>query len=162
MPGRPSQVWSRPSREEVLNVSAAIQIRNRRILVVDDRVEIQEDFRRILMASESQDQGQDELEELKDELFGDLDDAPPVHSDKEPKVDFEMETAIQGEEGGRLVKEARESGNPFGVAFVDMRMPPGWDGVYTIQKMWEDDPELEIAICTAYTDYTQDEISERL
>jgi diguanylate cyclase (GGDEF)-like protein/PAS domain S-box-containing protein len=48
------------------------------------------------------------------------------------------------------------------MAFVDMRMPPGWDGVETISKMWEADPDIQVVICTAYSDYSWEEIIKRL
>src|SRR5206468_403202 len=44
-------------------------------------------------------------------------------------------------------------------AFVDMRMPPGWDGVETIQRIWRIAPDLQMVICTAYSDYSWDEIA---
>ncbi|MBH0202209.1 MAG: hypothetical protein HP496_07935, partial [Nitrospira sp.] len=51
---------------------------------------------------------------------------------------------------------------PYAVAFVDMRMPPGWDGLETIERMWEVDPEIQAVICTAYTDHSWDDIIRRL
>ena len=61
-----------------------------------------------------------------------------------------------------LVKKALEAGNPYAVAFVDMRMPPGWDGIKTAQEIWETDPEIQIVICTAYSAYSSDEIAEKI
>ena len=40
------------------------------------------------------------------------------------------------------------------MVFVDVRMPPGWDGIETIQKIWEKHPQLQIIICTAHSDYS--------
>jgi signal transduction histidine kinase len=48
------------------------------------------------------------------------------------------------------------------VAFVDMRMPPGWDGLETITHFWEVQPGLLVIICTAFSDYTWEEINRRL
>jgi PAS domain S-box-containing protein len=48
------------------------------------------------------------------------------------------------------------------MAFVDMRMPPGWDGLQTIEQMWKHDPYLEVVICTAYSDRSWREISDIL
>jgi YesN/AraC family two-component response regulator len=44
------------------------------------------------------------------------------------------------------------------MAFVDVRMPPGWDGIETIARIWEAYPDLQVAICTAYSDYSWDEM----
>ena len=48
------------------------------------------------------------------------------------------------------------------MAFVDMRMPPGWDGVETIEHLWEVDPDLQVVICTAFSDHDWDEVIQRL
>ena len=55
-----------------------------------------------------------------------------------------------------------EQGRPYSVAFVDMRMPPGWDGIETIARLWQADPDLQIVICTAYSDYSWEEILRQL
>jgi PAS domain S-box-containing protein len=44
------------------------------------------------------------------------------------------------------------------MAFVDVRMPPGWDGIETIAKIWDVYPDLQIVICTAYSDYSWDDM----
>jgi signal transduction histidine kinase len=75
---------------------------------------------------------------------------------------FELRSALQGQEALELAVDARASGRPFALAFVDMRMPPGWDGLTTIRHLWEADPELQVVICTAYSDNTWDEICAAL
>jgi two-component system sensor histidine kinase/response regulator len=52
--------------------------------------------------------------------------------------------------------------NPYMMAFVDVRMPPGWDGVETTSKLWEHDPQLQVVICTAYSDYAWEELIRKL
>ena len=70
---------------------------------------------------------------------------------------------MQGQEGLTKLEEALcKPDNPFTVAFVDMRMPPGWDGVQTIQRLWQADPNVQVVICTAYSDYSWEEISKKL
>ena len=54
-----------------------------------------------------------------------------------------------------MEQSALQRGSPYAVAFVDMLMPPGWDGLETIDQLWSVDPELEIVICTAFTDLLQ-------
>lgn len=125
--------------------------RNRRVLIIDDAESIHEDFRKILMPGGA---GEAELHAAEAALFGG-DDAVMT----EP---FEADSAFQGGEGLAMVEEAVAEGRPYAMAFVDMRMPPGWDGVETIERLWKSDPDLQVVICTAYSDYTWTEVVERL
>jgi diguanylate cyclase (GGDEF)-like protein len=123
----------------------------RRILVIDDNDAIHEDFRKTLgqcSASSAR------LSSAKAALFG-----APDEPSAAPLPRFEIETALQGEEGLRKLEASLREDRPFNVAFVDMRMPPGWDGVQTIQRLWQADPNLQVVICTAYSDYSWEEIS---
>ncbi len=128
----------------------------RRILIIDDNAAIHDDFRKVLCPVTQSDAG---LDELEDSLFGE-----PVTASGEshPHVEYELDCALQGEEGLAKLKQAIADGRPYAMAFVDMRMPPGWDGVQTIQQLWKVDRTLQIAICTAYTDYSPDQISSAL
>jgi diguanylate cyclase len=127
----------------------------RRILVIDDNAAIHNDFRKTLQAAEAPSA---KLSSSKAALFGDAEPAPAVST----LPIFELETALQGEEGLKKLEEAVKAGRPFNVAFVDMRMPPGWDGVQTIQRLWEVDPNVQVVICTAFSDYSWQEISKKL
>ena len=66
--------------------------------------------------------------------------------------------AYQGQEGLALVEKARAEGRPYALAFVDVRMPPGWDGVETTSRIWQVCPDTQIVLCTAYSDYSWDEM----
>jgi CheY-like chemotaxis protein len=125
---------------------------NRRVLVIDDNEAIHADFRKILTPAPT---ASDELLAAEADLFG----APAPAGDV---VEFELVTATQGQQGHEAVKRAREEGRPFAMAFVDMRMPPGWDGLETIEHIWADCPEIEIVICTAFSDYSWAETVRRL
>jgi two-component system NtrC family sensor kinase len=125
---------------------------NRRVLTVDDNPTIHEDFRKILAATAPAD---DQLDNLESNFF-EAHDQPDAHER------FEIDAAFQGQEGLAKVRLALEQGRPYAVAFVDMRMPPGWDGVETIARLWEADPGLQIVICTAYSDYSWEEIMRQL
>ncbi len=125
---------------------------NRRILIVDDNVSIHEDFRKIFAASPAADAAIDEVEAA---LFGT--ETPPT-----PAVNFQLDSAYQGQEGLTRVLEAQAANQPYAVAFVDVRMPPGWDGIETISRLWEVAPDLQVVICTAYSDYSLDEIVAKL
>ncbi|MGB0909923.1 MAG: response regulator [Nitrospirales bacterium] len=124
---------------------------NRRILIIDDNVAIHEDFKKVLC------QGFDTslLQETRGSLF---DDAP----EQQATEHFDVDCADQGQEGHRMVKKAAEQGRPYAVAFVDMRMPPGWDGVETIEHLWSVDDQLQIVICTAFSDHAWYQVFERL
>ncbi|MBN2444268.1 MAG: HD domain-containing protein [Spirochaetales bacterium] len=61
-----------------------------------------------------------------------------------------------------MVKKAKAENFPYALAFIDVRMPPGWDGIETITRIWEIDPFIEVAICTAYADYSWDQIVSKL
>ena len=65
-------------------------------------------------------------------------------------MSFELDSAYQGQEALEMVKQALAENRPYAMAFVDVRMPPGWDGIETIARIWEVDPELQIVVCTAY------------
>ncbi|ALI08582.1 MULTISPECIES: bifunctional diguanylate cyclase/phosphodiesterase [Pseudomonas] len=123
---------------------------NRRILVVDDTPAIHQDFRKILSPSAGSDDSLDDTESL---LFG----TPQVS-----RLQFQIDSAYQGEEALELVKRAQAEGQPYALVFADMRMPPGWDGLQTIERLWEADPRLQIALCTAFSDYSWETMSERI
>ena len=116
---------------------------NRRILVIDDNRGIHDSFRAILRSTDSDKSAPDETEAR---LF---DEATPTRR----ATGFTIESAYQGEEGTELVRAALDKGEPYALAFVDMRMPPGMDGIETITKLWELDADLQVVICTAHSEY---------
>jgi len=126
--------------------------RNRRILVIDDNKSIHDDFRKILSPDEAT---RAALSVAELELFGD-----PVNEEQQNQ--FKIDSAYQGDEGVMQVEEALVAKRPYSMAFVDMRMPPGWDGLKTAQRILEIDSEIQVIICTAYTAYSWDEISKQL
>ncbi|HEX8916665.1 MAG TPA: response regulator, partial [Humisphaera sp.] len=136
---------------------------NRRVLLVDDSPQIHEDYRRCLAAAVAA----SELDAMESALFGGgtgtgggsgggggaaVAGRPP----------FEIDSALQGEAAADMVRAAVAAGRPYALAFVDMRMPPGWDGLQTIEAIWALDPRVQVVICTAYSDYSWDEIVARL
>src|SRR4029077_2498085 len=66
---------------------------------------------------------------------------------------FDVDSALQGRDGVERARAALAEGRPYSVAFVDMRMPPGWDGLETVEHLWKVDPDVQVVICSAYTDY---------
>jgi diguanylate cyclase (GGDEF)-like protein/PAS domain S-box-containing protein len=121
-----------------------------RILIIDDNPAIHQDFIKILAANAIT-----ELDQMGIELFN-----------KEKSVialpQFQIDTASQGQEGVKLIEEAVKLKRPYSLAFVDIRMPPGWDGVETIKHIWEIDRDIQVVICTAYSDYSWEETVAQL
>jgi two-component system sensor histidine kinase/response regulator len=127
-------------------------LNNHRLLVIDDNRAIHEDIRKILIKSSS---GPYDLDQHEAALFAD----PPVNF-RLPI--FEIDSAYQGQEGLDLIEKSLLEGRPYALAFVDVRMPPGWDGVETTCKIWEKYSDLQVIICTAYSDYSWEDILETL
>ncbi|HTB83190.1 MAG TPA: response regulator [Candidatus Sulfotelmatobacter sp.] len=126
--------------------------KNRRILIIDDNRAIHDDFRKILSPGTV---AAAALDVTEAQIFG-----QPANTVR--KIQYEIDSAYQGQEGVMLVKQALDAGRPYAMAFVDIRMPPGMDGVETTRKIWEVDPEVQIVICTAYADYSWDEMFEKI
>lgn len=124
---------------------------NRRILLIDDTPSIHLDFRKILLQDRT---AEGELEAVETALFGQV--------VKASTVPFEVDSAYQGQEGLAMVRQSIQANSPYALAFVDMRMPLGWDGVETIERLWQEDPRLQIVICTAYSDHSWESVLKRL
>ncbi|MBF8795455.1 hybrid sensor histidine kinase/response regulator [Pseudomonas monteilii] len=127
------------------------ELSNRRILLIDDMPSIHDDFRKILCPANAQ---STELDAMEATLFGE-----PSKAEQPP---FELDSAYGGEEGLGKLKLAAQQQRPYALAFVDMRMPDGWDGAKTIEHLWQADPKLQVVVCTAYSDYSWDELLDRL
>ena len=123
-----------------------------RILIIDDNAQIHEDFRKILATS---DHGDAALEAAERAVFG-------TAATTKRRLSFDLDFALQGEAGLERVQTALAAGRPYAMAFVDMRMPPGWDGLETIERLWDVDPDLQVAICSAHSDYDWMDVTARL
>ena len=124
----------------------------RRILLIDDQEAIHEDYRKVLGPRQH-------LSTALDQATVDLFDDPvnPVVWEG-----FDLDSALQGEEGFDRVRRSLDEGRPYAMAFVDVRMPPGWDGVKTVRRIWEVDPEILVVICSAYSDYSWEDMVSQL
>jgi diguanylate cyclase (GGDEF)-like protein/PAS domain S-box-containing protein len=122
-----------------------------RILVIDDNLEIHRDFIKVLTNT----QNVSEINSLKEGIFG-------KQQENVALPNFQIDTASQGQEGVKMIDEAIKQNNPYALAFVDIRMPPGWDGVETIKHIWEIDKNIQVVICTAYSDYSWEATVEQL
>ena len=124
---------------------------NRRVLIVDDNQAIHTDFRKILGAPAASTAAVDELAAM---LFSDTEVAR--------RSEFDLDSAFQGLEALERVTHAVTAGRPYALAFIDMRMPPGWDGLETIEHVWRADPFLQVVICSAYSDHSWEDLRQRL
>ncbi len=125
--------------------------RNVRVLIVDDNPSIHGDFRKIL----SRPDRRAEVSSIEATLFGKIPEAPRA-------IRFDLDSAYQGREALDLVTKAIAEDRPYAMAFMDVRMPPGWDGIEATARIWEIDPAIQIVICTAYSDYSWDEMIRKL
>lgn len=138
----------------------------RRILLVDDNESIHRDFHKIFNSYATARFG---LSMVEAALFGErvaknseaLSESD-INGQTHLPLEFQIDSALQGEEGLNRIKSARAENRAYSMAFVDVRMPPGWDGIETIAQIWKVDPDIQVVICTAYSDYSWAEIIEKL
>ena len=123
---------------------------NRRILLIDDNESIHKRYRAILGGEDSINVDQEEAA-----IFG-------TELDSSVREVFEIDSAFQGQEGLEKVQQALKENRPYAMAFVEVRMPPGWDGVETVERIWQMYPALQVVICTAYSDYSWREMIGKL
>ena len=124
-----------------------------RLLIIDDNPSIHNDVRKILAAGPSD----DDLRAMEAALFN---DQPATDDHAAPN--YRIDSAEHGQAGVEMAQQAVEDGDPYVLAIVDMRMPGGWDGLETIEHLWQIDRRVQTLICTAYSDYSWSEICQRL
>lgn len=133
--------------------------RTRRLLIVDDQRHIHETFSRIF---DPKTNSNDALKQFENRFLNaeqqtsDMDDAPMAS----PTYDLSHATCC--EEAVALTQEAMATNRPFSVAFVDMRMPPGKNGIETTEELWKISPDLQVVICTAHSDEPWSDVLARL
>jgi putative two-component system response regulator len=122
---------------------------NRRVLIIDDNESIHVDFHKIIGENPGRDA---EFNSAAASLFGEPSRPAPL------PASFLIDSAHQGQEAFARVQQSIDARRRYAVAFVDIRMPPGWNGIETVQRLWQIDEELQIVICTAYSDYSWSEM----
>lgn len=128
-----------------------------RILLIDDTPTVHEDFKKILCKSQ---ESTGALDDAMAALLGG--EALPAANGAAPATTYRVDSAFQGAEGLKHIQKSIEAGDPYALAFVDIRMPPGWDGIKTIEEIWKVDAHVQTVICTAYSDYSWDQTIQRL
>ncbi len=148
----PADTLDRLPRSFAEDTALIRKISNRRILIVDDNHAIHEDFRKVLGGGQKL---HPDLRDTEAALFGQTN-----HFVAAPR--FELDSAFQGQEALEKVRQSLTAGRPYAMVFMDVRMPPGWDGIETVQRIWKEYPDLQVVICTAYSDYSWEEMTARL
>lgn len=123
------------------------------ILLVDDNTAIHESFKNIFSKKEKN----VEFDNLNSLLFD-----SKIEKNHTSDETFRVDSAYQGMEGLHLVKKSVANKQKYSIVFMDIRMPPGMDGIETMKKIWEIDPDLPIVIISAYFDYSFEDISTML
>ncbi len=126
---------------------------NRRILVIDDSPNILQDFQKILCPAISV------ISNGWFESRQDLFDGSFLYPGKEP---FDLDCVNNWESGRDLVTQAKAQGSPFAVVFLDVQLPNGWDGIETVERIWDEDSDVQVVLCTAYPDFGWVEVLPRL
>ncbi|HZQ45622.1 MAG TPA: response regulator, partial [Verrucomicrobiae bacterium] len=122
-----------------------------RTLIIDDDPAVHEIFSGMLASAS-------EFE------FPVVQDEPPLIDGLSPQTSFptfEIDSAFQGQEGLEHVRRAVADSRPYTMAFVDVRMPPGWDGIETISRIWKESFDLQIVICTGHADFSWHDLIRR-
>ena len=136
-------------------MSNPVETNQPRLLIIDDNVAIHQDFLKIF-GTTAEESAEQEFLAAEAALFGE-----PVDTASTRPV-FAIDSAYQGQEGVEKARQALAEGRPYGMAFIDMRMPPGWDGLETIERLWAIDPHIQVVICSAHADYDWMEVVHRL
>ncbi len=131
---------------------------NNRILICDDNEDLHKDFVKILNTAPKTERDL-ELNHIEDELFQ---DDPEYHGARDFNIKFRIDSAFQGKQALRMAEQAEAANDPYAIVFMDVRMPPGWDGILTIERIWRKLPYTEAVIVTAYSDYSWDEMIDKL
>ena len=128
-----------------------------KILIIDDNASVHSEIRRILGYAAASSKTRHALDSAHQSIFG-----SSTNQEVSNAPHYIIDSAYQGQEGYEKIKAALESHEPYSVAIVDMRMPPGWDGLETIKKIWEVTPDTQILLCSAYSDHSWNQINRVL
>lgn len=130
-----------------------------RILLTDDNPAILRDYRQILTPGS---RDQEPLRAAAASFFGDEPAVDRASGLGTSRLNLEIDDASQGKDAVGLIRAAIDQHDPYAVVFVDMRMPPGIDGLETIERIWAVDPHVQTVICSAHSDHTHSDILARL
>ena len=123
--------------------------RTLKILVVDDDLSIIELYRTLFGMPDEDSEVNDTLNSVLS-LLGE--------EEEHQESAYDVTLLSQGLDAVRAAREALDAGEPFSHALIDMRMPPGIDGLETAKYLLKDTPDLDETFITAYTDYEDEQI----
>lgn len=136
---------------------------NRRILIADDERDLRECLVQLLLGTGRRNEMAQLVEKMRSRLSGKTSlSSSGQDSSIENEEPYEIYTAANGQDAAQMVKDAVDTGKPFAAVFLDIRMPPGPDGLETARKIHEIDPKVEVVIMTAYADHDQKTLSDSL
>lgn len=128
-----------------------------RLLVADDEAELLASYKAVFDPALPAAGG---LQALEDELFETP--ATPAHEPAEIPCEYHLDVFDQGEPAVEAVRKAIIDGQPYSVAFLDVRMPPGINGIETARQIRALDPDINIVIVTGYSDIHPREIAQQV
>ena len=135
----------------------AINAAATRILVADDEEQILNEYTQVLGRLSAASATDQVLRELEAELFGEPDSTGDL-----PFESYDLTLCRQGDEAIAAVVRGIDEGRPFSVAFLDVRMPPGIDGVRAAERIRTIDPDINIVFVTGFSDIRPQQITERI
>ena len=122
-----------------------------RVLVADDEAEVRDAYRQILLDADMSSETA-VFHNLRERLFSKNMPDPMAKGPVSADTTFAPVFCEGAEAAVAAVRDALGADDPFAVVFLDMRMPPGRDGVWAAARIRELDPAVEIVLCTAYSD----------
>ena len=132
---------------------------NRHILVIDDQKDLRERLAEFISNSGRKKLSDNVLDKIRRDMGS---ENPQEKTSSRQEVFYDVDTASSGEEGLRMILDALDHGNPYALVFLDVRMPTGWDGLHTLEKILSTDSKAQIVICTAYSDFSWEQILDRV
>ncbi|MGD8563472.1 MAG: LuxR C-terminal-related transcriptional regulator [Desulfarculaceae bacterium] len=126
-----------------------------RILVLDDEDDTLNAFSKILAPDHSPTSNRAQMDKLEAKLF-------PQEGSRRFPEGYDLTLCRQAEEALAAVSRAQEENRPFAVAFLDVRLPPGPDGVWAAERIRRLDPWVQLVIVTAYSDVHPEDIALRV
>lgn len=126
-----------------------------RVLVVDDDKALIGEYLRCLGEGFEPDEATTTLSDLEKVLFGEV-------TDERGAARFDVQSRNQGEHAVEAVRDAVKTASPFAIVFLDIRMPPGIDGIETARRIREIDPNINIVLVTGSLSPEPDDLGKEI
>jgi len=126
-----------------------------RVLVVDDDAMLIGEYLRCLGEDFEPDSATTTLGDLEKVLFGE-------ETDERGAIAFEVHSRNQGEAAVEAVQLATLKGEPFAIVFLDIRMPPGMDGMEAAKQIRDIDENVNIVLVTGSLSADPDNLGKQI